>query len=201
MRPIRVTGLVMVWLLTNATWAFSQADGDSPSREPKSRAIAKRLSEENAPNQKWQAEAWAETEKDATSYALDRLARETADYLFEHGLTDWRPDANDIKSILKPEIVRDQKNFEDLGTLEHITVVAELKPDAIRKFQKEARQQRASGRMVMLGKGLGMLVALLAGLAGYFRIEEATKGYYTTWLRLTTVGFIGAAATTLWIIR
>ena len=155
MRPTRVTGLVMVWLLTNATWAFSQSTGDSHFREAKSaRAIAKRVSEENAPNQKWQAEAWAETEKDAANYALDKLAKETADYLFEHGLTDWHPDANDIKAILKPDIVRDQKNFEDLGTLEHVTVTAELTPGAIRKFQKEARQQRASGRMIGLGKGL-----------------------------------------------
>jgi hypothetical protein len=192
----------MLWLLTNATWAFSQSQGDGHSRERKpARATAKRVSEQNEPNQKWQAEAWAESEKDATNYALDKLASETADYLFEHGLTDWRPDANDIRSILKPNVVRDQKNFEDLGTLEHVTVTAELTPPALRKFQKEARQQRASGRMMGLGKGLGMLVVLLAALGGYFRLEEATKGYYTTWLRLTTLGFISAAATTLWIIR
>src|SRR5438270_8617862 len=124
MRPTRVTGLVLLWLLTNATWAYSQSNGDEHSRGPKSRAVAKRLSEENAPNQKWQAEAWAETEKDATNYALDRLDQETADYLFEHGLTDWRPDAGDIKAILKPEIVKGKKDdFEDLGMLEHVTVV------------------------------------------------------------------------------
>src|SRR5882724_7486562 len=100
MRPTRVTGLVLLWLLTNATWAFSQSNGESTLRDLKAaRAIAKRLSDENSPNQKWQAEAWAENEKEATNYALDKLAEETADYLFEHGLTDWRPDANDIRSI------------------------------------------------------------------------------------------------------
>jgi len=191
----------MLWLLTNATWALAQGDNDSHGNDTKARTIAKLLSDENATNQKWQAEAWAETEKDATSYALARLAKETADYLFEHGLFYKQKAAYDIKAILKPQIEKDQTKFEDLGTLKHITVTAELTPPAIRKFQKEARQQRASVRMLTLGKGLGMLVALLTALGGYFRIEEATKGYYTTWLRLTTVGFIGAAATTIWIIR
>jgi len=204
MRPTRVSGLVLLWLLTNATWAFSQSTGDGQFREHKgTRAIAKRLSDESSTNQKWRAEAWAETEKDATNFALDKLAEETADYLFENGLTDWRPDANDVKAILKPTVVRDKDKteFKDLGELEHVTVTAELTPPALRKFQKEARQQRASGRMMGLGKGLGMLVVLLTALGGYFRLEEATKGYYTTWLRLTTLGFISAAATTLWIIH
>jgi hypothetical protein len=30
-------------------------------------------------------------------------------------------------------------------------------------------------------------------VVGYFRLEEATKGYYTAWLRLAAVGLVAAA--------
>jgi hypothetical protein len=201
MRPTRVTCLVMLWLLSNSTWAFSQVKSEEQFQERKPRASTKHLSEEHAQKQVWQAEGFGQTEKDAINDALETLCDEITHYLFQIGLRDWQPGVNDIRSLAKP--ATKQANFEEpgLGSLEHVTVELELNDRTIQKFQKEARQQRASGRMIGLGKGLGMLVALLAALGGYFRLEEATKGYYTTWLRLTTVGFIGAAATGLWLIR
>ena len=203
MRPTRVAGLVMIWMLINATWAFSQGKPQSHFRESKSRASTKVVSEENASNMKWEADGFGLTEKDAENVALDQVCKEVGDYLVQNGLRDWRPEVSDIRSFTIPIFRNKEATFEDpeLGKMQHVTVVVELTPKAIRDFQREARHQRAGDRMMAMSKGLGMLVALLVALGGYFRIEEATKGYYTTWLRLSTVGFIGTAAAVVWLIR
>jgi hypothetical protein len=203
MRPTRVAGLVMVWVLINATWAFSQGKSDRRVREAKPVAGTRLVSEESASNMKWEADGFGLTEKDAENFALEKVRNEIADYLFQNGLRDWRPEVSDIRASSTPIFRNKEKDFEDpeLGKMQRVTVVVELTPKAMREFQKEARHQRAGNRMMATSKGLGMLVALLVALGGYFRLEEATKGYYTTWLRLSTVGFIGTAAAVLWLIR
>ena len=54
--------------------------------------------------------------------------------------------------------------------------------------------------MFFLGKVLAGMVALLGGVAGYFRLEEATKGYYTTWLRLGVAGLASAVGLGFWLM-
>jgi hypothetical protein len=204
MRPTRVVCLVMLWLLTNATWAFSQNRVDTHSRSTRSRGSA-RVVKDNTPTQTWQADGYGETDTDAHDVAVETLTNNIASYLFQHGLTDWRPSVEDIEELLKKNSKQHVEStaFKEEGAdeLRHVTLEVEVNDRVIQKFQREARHQRAGSRMIGLGKGLGMLLALLIGVGGYFRIEEATKGYYTTWLRLTTVSFIAAAATGLWLVR
>ena len=47
---------------------------------------------------------------------------------------------------------------------------------------------------------LAALVALLAVGAGYFRLEELTRGYYTGVLRLLLLGSAGAIGAGLWLV-
>jgi hypothetical protein len=62
------------------------------------------------------------------------------------------------------------------------------------------RHERAGQRMLLLFKVLGGLVAFLTAVAGYIRLEERTKGYYTAWLRLAAAGFVGAVGLGLWLL-
>jgi hypothetical protein len=55
------------------------------------------------------------------------------------------------------------------------------------------REYRTQLRMFQAGKVLAALVAVLAAVAGYFRLDELSKGYYTGWLRLAAIGFAGGA--------
>lgn len=48
--------------------------------------------------------------------------------------------------------------------------------------------------MTLAGGGLGLVVAVLAIVVGYIRADEATRGYYTTRLRLIAGAAAGAAA-------
>ena len=47
---------------------------------------------------------------------------------------------------------------------------------------------------------LAALVALLAAVACYLRLEDATKGYYTTLLRLAAVGFVALVGAGIWLL-
>lgn len=69
-----------------------------------------------------------------------------------------------------------------------------------RRLQEEERQGRIHERMLGLGKLLAIVVAGLGAVAGYFRLEEATKGYYTTWLRIAAVGFVTAVGLMLLVV-
>ena len=51
-------------------------------------------------------------------------------------------------------------------------------------------QLHVSQRMTLLAKVLAGILALLVTVAGYIRLEELTKGYYTRWLRLAVVGCV-----------
>ena len=90
---------------------------------------------------------------------------------------------------------------EALGReVDEVQLHVELAPQNYRKFLENDRQVRAQSRMKVLAKGLAGLVAILAAIAGYFRLEEATKGYYTAWLRLVTLGLVAAIGAGVWLL-
>jgi hypothetical protein len=47
--------------------------------------------------------------------------------------------------------------------------------------------------MVLMGGGLAAILTGLAAVAGYIRADEATKGYYTNWLRVAAAAGVGAS--------
>jgi len=44
------------------------------------------------------------------------------------------------------------------------------------------------------------VVVLLGAVSGYYRLEEATKGYYTAWLRLGLIGVACAVGALLLLV-
>jgi hypothetical protein len=62
---------------------------------------------------------------------------------------------------------------------------------------RAAIQQRQQWLVKIL---LGVVV-LLTGISGYIRLEDATKGYYTGWLRLGLVGVLCAVGAGLWLVK
>jgi hypothetical protein len=57
-------------------------------------------------------------------------------------------------------------------------------------YQSKQRQDRATKRQSVLIRLLAGLVAILTAVACYLRLEDATKGYYTTLLRAAAVVFV-----------
>ena len=74
----------------------------------------------------------------------------------------------------------------------------ELTPDQWRFMLREDRRLRSVSRMALSGKVLVGFVAFFGAVAGYLRLEELTKGYYTAWLRLAAISFVSAVAAGVW---
>jgi hypothetical protein len=77
--------------------------------------------------------------------------------------------------------------------------------DHMRELDKPVREsmhrELVKHRQLWLGKILLGFVALLTAITGYIRLEDATKGYYTAWLRLGMVGVLCAVGAGLWLTR
>jgi hypothetical protein len=69
-----------------------------------------------------------------------------------------------------------------------------------RVYQVKKRQDRAAARQGVLIRVLAGLVAVLTAVACYLRLEDATKGYYTTLLRLAAVGFVTLVGAGIWLL-
>jgi hypothetical protein len=68
-----------------------------------------------------------------------------------------------------------------------------------RKEQEKRRIYNAEERMELAARILGCLVALLAVVAGYIRLDEITKGFYSGWLRLAAAGVLAVVGSGLWM--
>jgi hypothetical protein len=77
----------------------------------------------------------------------------------------------------------------------------ELTRDYLQAVQRVAREQRVQERHLILARVLGGLVVLLLVAAGYLRLEDMTRGYATTMLRVAAFSLVAIAGGALWLIR
>jgi hypothetical protein len=150
---------------------------------------------------------WGENQEQAKEYALEKVRGRVEKYLHSQlpGL-EWYPPKEYIHDrLLKdpPERRKDKDQEVEVGKGEHIMgkcwewrveVTAEDRKDILR----HDREGRVHQRMGLLGKILAGLLVLLSVVAGYIRLDEWTKGYYTGWLRLAAAGIVAAVGTGLW---
>jgi hypothetical protein len=187
MRPTRLAMLVLLGLLLSG--AAAHADRRKPAAPART-------------NPSWDVEGYGDTPDDAEIEALKDARRKILGHLAEEGVfLSWEPSLNDIRGLVREWKPMGKRHVEALGReVEEVKLHVELAPQDYRKFLENDRQVRAQSRMKVLGKGLAGLVAILAAVAGYFRLEEATKGYYTAWLRLVTLGLVAAIGAGVWLL-
>jgi hypothetical protein len=82
-------------------------------------------------------------------------------------------------------------------TMLRAIVPVKLTAEQVKDFREEARKHRLGGRMKAAGVVLAGLMALLLVGGGYLRLEEATKGYYTSLLRIGAVTVLGIVVLSL----
>ncbi|HJT77283.1 MAG TPA: hypothetical protein VJ739_08775, partial [Gemmataceae bacterium] len=92
------------------------------------------------------------------------------------------------------------KDLPDLGPMYEATFDVKLEPKDYRQILESDRQERAGERQLLLAKVVGVLLAVLLAVFGYFRLEETTRGYYTLWLRLGALALVGVAGALLLIV-
>ncbi len=210
MRPARLTRILVIGLVAlGFCTQTSSADNRKTTRKsPTGQKIAKEIAE-----RKWSATIeGADKEKDlAEQVALVRSQQELLAYLATQKPRILRTPTTDY---IKAHLVKDVKlnqvsNPSDLLSETTWSCQMELEMDnkkysellaEDRRLGEQERLERVHERMFLVGKFMAALVALFGVVAVYFRIEEATKGYYTTLLRIAAASFVGAVGAGLWFI-
>jgi hypothetical protein len=155
---------------------------------------------------------WGRDQAEAEEYALkDKAQPWVAEFLQKHSGIYWKPPTSYIrKNLVKGNTQRfkdDDRQVVDgpegkqecwglpvgitLDTYREMVRMA--REDLARELRRE-REGRMAQRMDVLAKALVALVAFLVAVAGYFRLEDWTKGYYTWWLRAAVIGFLSFVA-------
>lgn len=126
------------------------------------------------------------TETAARNDALALACR----WLEEHSGLAWTPDAQYLleHALVRFDDVEDKEFEEPVGDMKVVEMELDITAKQAREIQKQAQHERMKERqkwslLIVLG-----VVCLLGVVGGYLRLEEATKGYYTRWLRLAVVG-------------
>jgi hypothetical protein len=144
---------------------------------------------------RWQVSGtdWKQTEKAAEEHVLDTARSFVAVHLRELSRgSEYVPSRGEIQRFLRGKPTIAKKDFEDLGELQQATIEFELTSADYQSFLRHVRLEEAAGREWLFTKGFLGVLAFLGTVAGYFRLDEQTKGYYTQWLGIAALAFLTA---------
>lgn len=212
--------LIICSCLCVAAWMNVAAEAQAQGRNKRQTKSAPKT--EN-PDDKvvWPKETvkgWGRNRGDAEEYALQRAQDWVSQWLRQkHPNLTWKPPTSFIrKSLVEGESQHLEAFDKNLGPgpeglAECWAITVAVTPDSYRamlRLEREhrtellraERAERTGERMAVLVKLLMAVVALLAALAGYLRLEDWTKGYYTWWLRAAVLGFLGFVVLGLLVI-
>jgi hypothetical protein len=160
----------------------------------------------------WQkvVEGRGATPEEAEQVALYRAREALSDFVSRQSyvIQHLPPDEFIVKELGElsgAQEIKSDDNPEDLGKYLvrlQLTVTDEKFRKMLEYDQQlvqEQHDQFVQSRLAFLGKLLLSIVAVLSAIVCYARLEEITKGYYTAWLRLAALGFVGAVGIGLWL--
>jgi hypothetical protein len=129
--------------------------------------------------------------------ALDKeLVRATDDYIVEHLGQSFATqfihyDAKTIRSrFVKPENIYHEQIIVSIGPMHQVHALLEFKPEFRAELDERWAQVTRYSRLTQVGLGSFALLALLSVVFGYFRLDNATRGYYTGRLQFLTAAAI-----------
>jgi hypothetical protein len=137
----------------------------------------------------------------AEQMALEKARLQVSRYLrLREPALRWTPD---IKELREWKMLREVSRRSN--PLEHeVEMRVEVTDENFQQVLSRDRQERVAevqaARHLLAAKLLAALVALLAVAAGYFRLEELTRGYYTGSLRVLALVCIAGVAAGLWLL-
>ena len=150
----------------------------------------------------WEVFGVAHTGDDAKKLALDEAREKVGEYLAKQDPPiQWRPDANYIERNGMVEYSDPVPT--ELGIdkdLQKVTATVKVTSKVFQDIQDQDRKLRAHDRQSFLGKILAGMVAGLVAIALYLRLDEATKGYYSLWLRLGSAALVATVGAGAWLL-
>jgi hypothetical protein len=144
------------------------------------------------------------TPDDANNDALEKASRLARAYLAQslgdkvHG---WEvPAAYVNDATIAARFVEPVQR--DYGTMYRTHLLMELTPEHRLDLEHLWRHQVVRARIGSAVGGLGLIVLVLATAAGYLKLDDATRGYYSGRLKLAALAVLtGGAATVLAVVR
>jgi hypothetical protein len=131
------------------------------------------------------------TEDRARAEARVQLERKLAEWLVPDIPPSWKVPEPLVNQPICGEQVKAVE--KDYGTLYEATLQVRITPELRAEIVEAYRRELVAHRLAVLAGVIGFILACLAALAGYIRADEATKGYYTNWLRAAAAAGVGAA--------
>jgi hypothetical protein len=104
----------------------------------------------------------------------------------------WSIPEQMIDSMILNTDVETIPRKDDLGPMYVTHIKLDKSPERRAQFIKVYNHEVVGRRLLNLGGSLGFILICLAGISGYIRADEATKGYYTKRLRLLAAAGVGA---------
>jgi hypothetical protein len=152
----------------------------------------------------WTVTAVGKTAQDADTVALNKAVRAVNEYLErQNPPIEWRPTPEWVNNnLVKSRVAPKEVDLEDpvLGKGFERTLKVEVGPHQRWEIREKDRGIRVRERQLVLARVLAGVVALLVAVVGYLRLDDATKGYYTLWLRLGTLGLLGGIGAALLLL-
>ena len=114
--------------------------------------------------------------------------RPTPDFLVSHKLVDT---GENVEYVLDnpeaPKMVRHK-------------LTVELRDLQLARLLDEDRREHSAERLEVAGRGLAGLVLILVALVGYVRLDDWTRGYFSTFLKFTALALAVGGAALLWYL-
>lgn len=126
----------------------------------------------------------------------DQIVQATDEYITEHlgqSLANHfiHYDAKTIRTrFLKPDNIYHEQIVVSIGPMHQVHGLLEFKPEFRSELDRRWAQVTRYSRLTQVGLGSFALLALLCVVFGYFRLDNATRGYYTGRLQFLTAAAI-----------
>jgi hypothetical protein len=178
-----LVGSMAVWTLVPAT----------PCRAERAQLPVAAGAAVRTDNPTWEVEGFGKTRDTAEENALKDACEKVVEHLTrKYGSNVFLPDPTYLREARMARVVEVKPvDLPHSGEVQKVTLVVELKPENVQDLLRQGREQRSLERQRIAALGLGGVVVLLLVVVGYLRLEDATKGYYTTLLRLAAVSLLG----------
>jgi hypothetical protein len=115
--------------------------------------------------------------KATRAYVADRLGSSKAPLFFSYSIDEIK------RRFTKPDNLYHEVGTFSFGSMHQYHTVLEFPQDFRKEIYDRWAQVRAAGNLVKIGGGTVGIIALLVILFGYFRLDTATRGYYTSRLQ------------------
>jgi hypothetical protein len=195
---------IAFFCLLVAAVRVQKSGGTGPKPDPKKApAVAANKTAANTSSpvlESWEVTGYDDKKEVAEQLALEEARGQVVAFLASqsHPL-EWKPDLDYVRHNLVTGN-KQEPTGDPLFGKEKVTLTVAVTQKTFEDMQREDKKLRIEKRQVLLARILAGLLAGLIAVTFYFRLDDATKGYYTTLLRVASVALVATVGAGVWLL-